>query len=105
MICNIVPLRSTRHLYRKAIITNLGVIADLPNTQRQNEETKKYASNKKKLQKSSEKELDEMESTKIPDAEFKTVVIKMLKDIRGRMDDFTENLNKEIVRIKKEQKP
>ena len=60
---------------------------------------------KKKLQKSSEKELDEMESTKIPDAEFKTVVIKMLKDIRGRMDDFTENLNKEIVRVKKEQKP
>ena len=48
MICSIVPLRSTRHLYRKAIITNLGVIADLLNTQRQNEETKKYASNKKK---------------------------------------------------------
>ena len=29
------------------------------------------------------------------------MLINMLKDFRGRMDDFSENLNKEIVSIKK----
>ena len=57
---------------------------------------------KKKLQKSSEKELDEMESTKIPDAEFKTIVIRMLKDLRRRIDDLSRNVNKKIVSIKKD---
>ena len=37
----------------------------------------------------------------IPDAEFKTVVIRTLKDLRGRLGDISENLNKEIVSIKK----
>ena len=35
----------------------------------------------------------------MPDAEFKTMVIKMIKD-RGRMGDFCENLNKELLSIK-----
>ena len=43
-----------------------------------------------------------MEATKIPDAEFKTMVIKMLKDLRGGMDDPSENLNKEMVKMKKD---
>ena len=42
-----------------------------------------------------------METTKIPHAEFKTMVIRMLRDLRGRMFDLSENVNKETVSIKK----
>ena len=35
----------------------------------------------KEQEKSPEKELDEMEATKIPDAEFKTMAIRMLKGL------------------------
>ena len=32
-----------------------------------------------------------MEATKTLDAEFKTMVIKMLKDLRGTIDNLSEN--------------
>lgn len=32
-----------------------------------------------------------METTKISDAESKIMVIRMLNDLKGRMDDFSEN--------------
>ena len=35
------------------------------------------------------------------DSEFKIMAIRMLKDLRGRIDYLSENLNKEIVSIKK----
>lgn len=35
-----------------------------------------------------------MEATKIQDAEFETMVMRMLKDHKGRMDDISENINK-----------
>lgn len=38
-----------------------------------------------------------MEETEIPDTEFKTMVIIMLKDHRRKMDDLSEYLNKSIV--------
>ena len=56
----------------------------------------------KEQEKFLEKELNEIEATKIPNAEFRTMVIRMLKNPRGRMDDFSENLNKEIVSMKKD---
>ena len=59
-------------------------------------------SQRKEQEKSSEKDLNEMETTKKPDAEFEAMVKKMFKNHRGRMDDLSENLNKEIVIIKKE---
>ena len=43
-----------------------------------------------------------MEASKLPDTEFKTMVIKMLKDLRGGMDDPSDNLNKEMVKMKKD---
>ena len=46
--------------------------------------------------------MDEMEATKIPDAEFKIILIRMLKDLRGKMDDLSKNLNRDIVSIKKD---
>ena len=72
--------------------TSLGVMADLPNTQRQtqkgkqNGQTKKSAPNERTRK--IPKELNEMEATKIPDADLKMMVIRMLKDFRGRMYDL-----------------
>ena len=48
----------------------------------------------KEQEKSPEKELNEMEATEIPDVEFKTMVIRMLKNLKGRMDDLSENLKR-----------
>ena len=45
----------------------------------------------KDQEKSPGKELNKLEATKIPDAEFKTMVIKMLKDLRGTIDNLSEN--------------
>ena len=38
--------------------------------------------------------MGKMEERKIPDTEFKTMVIKMLKDLRGRMDDLSKKDSK-----------
>ena len=81
----------------------MGVIADLSNAQGQKKNgDKEKCPKQKNKRKPKEKlnKLDEMEATKIPDAEFKIIVIRMLKDLRGGMDDLSENLNKEIVSIK-----
>ena len=39
-------------------------------------------------------EIDEMQANKIPDAGFKIMVTGMLKNLRERMDDLSENLNR-----------
>ena len=54
----------------------------------------------KEQEKSPEKQLNEMESTNIPDAEFKIIGLRMPKERQGRMNDLSENLNKERVIIK-----
>ena len=55
----------------------------------------------KEQRKSPEKELNEMEARSPPDTEFKTLVIRMLKELRRRMDDLSENFNKEILSLKR----
>ena len=37
-----------------------------------------------------------MESSNETDAEFKTLVIKMLNELKGSVDELSENFNKEI---------
>ena len=37
-----------------------------------------------------------MESSNLTDVEFKTLVIQMLNELRGSVDGFSENFNKEI---------
>ena len=37
-----------------------------------------------------------METSNLPDAELKTLVIRLLKELRGRIDELSENFNKEI---------
>ena len=41
-----------------------------------------------------------MESSNLTDAAFKTLVIKMFNELRGRVDELSENFNKEIENIK-----
>ena len=41
-----------------------------------------------------------MESSNLTDAQFKTLIIKMLNELRGRVDERSENFNKEIKKKK-----
>ena len=87
-------LSPTIYLLHKAI--RIGSKVDLPNTQEQiqrgsqNGQTKKHALNEKYT----EKELNEMEASNLSDIEFKTVVIRMVTELRGRMDELSENLRR-----------
>ena len=54
--------------------------------------------------KTPEKELNKMEISNRSDAEFKTLVIRMLSELRGRVDKFSKNFNsvkKDMETIKK----
>ena len=55
--------------------------------------TKKHVPNEKTEQ-TPEKILNKMEASSLPDAEFKTLVIKMLNELRGKIDDLGENFKK-----------
>ena len=44
-----------------------------------------------------------MEPSHLPDAEFKTLVIRMVNDLRGRVDKLSQNFNKEIESIQMRQ--
>lgn len=97
MIWKIVPL-SPPNLHHKSIITSLRVIVYLPIIQRTNVGTKKSVQNRR-TRNSPEKELnkiDEMKATKISEAKFKRMIIRMLKNLRGRMADVSQNLSKDI---------
>ena len=51
----------------------------------------------------SEKEITELEIRNLHDKEFKVMVIKILTELRGRMDEHSEKFNKGIENIKKNQ--
>ena len=55
---------------------------------------KKNSLNKRKEIYRKRNKMGKMEERKIPDTEFKTMVIKMLKDLRGRMDDLSKKDSK-----------
>ena len=55
----------------------------------------------KEQNKTPEKELNKMEISNLPDAESKTLVIRMLNELRGRVDELRENFNS----IKKDMRP
>ena len=42
-----------------------------------------------------------MESNNLTDAEFKTLIIKMLNELLGSVDKFSENFNEEIKKTHK----
>ena len=49
------------------------------------------------------KNLNETEISNLPDKEFKVMVIKMLTKLRRRMNEHSENVNKETENIRKYQ--
>ena len=106
MIRETISLSPTGHTLHKATLPRLAGRAGLHNTEKQiqrdsqNEETKKHAPNKI-IEKSSERELNKVESSTLPDTELKIIIIKVFKELRGRMDEHSGNINKEIVSIKK----
>ena len=53
-------------------------------------------SHMKEQNKAPEKELNKMETSNVPDAEFKTLIIRMLSDLKGRIEELSEKFNKEI---------
>ena len=53
--------------------------------------------------KTPEKELSETEMSNLPDREFKLRVLRMLTDLGRRIDELSENVNKEMEDIKKNQ--
>ena len=57
----------------------------------------------KEQDKTSEKEPNKMEISNLLEKEFKVMVIKMLTKLRRRMDEHSENFNKEIGNIIKYQ--
>lgn len=46
-----------------------------------------------KQEKTPENKLNEMEASNLPETEFKIMVVRMLNELRGRMDEHNENLN------------
>ena len=49
----------------------------------------------KEQNKTPEKETDKMETSNLVNVEFKTLVIRMLNKLKGRVDDLSEDFNKE----------
>ena len=57
----------------------------------------------KEQKKTPEKELIKTETSNILDKEFKTLVIRMLNELRGKEDELSQNLNGQLENIKKNQ--
>ena len=50
----------------------------------------------KEQDKTSEKELNKMEISNVSDKEFKVTIIKVLNELRRRIDEHSENLTKSL---------
>ena len=56
----------------------------------------------KEQNKTPDKELNKMETNNLLDTEFKTLFVRMLNELKRRVDELSENFNKEIENIKAE---
>ena len=52
----------------------------------------KVVSQMKKQDKISEKQLNEVETGNLPETEFRIMIVKMIQDLRKRMEAKTENM-------------
>ena len=82
-----------------------GVKEALPNTQKQHREAvelsrQRNMSQMKEHNKTPEKELNEMEITNLSDAEFKTLVIRMLKELTEYGKNIREEMKVSLSEIK-----
>ena len=98
----------TGYLLHKATLPKPENVSALPNTYRQpkggnqNEDTKKHVPNERTEQNSKKKGAYKMEISYPVDADFKTLVIRILNELRRRVDELSENFNKEMGNIKME---
>ena len=58
---------------------------------------------RKEQGKAPKEELTLVDLGNIPDKKFKVVIVKMLKEVRRRMDEHSEKFKKELEEIKKNQ--
>ena len=79
-----------RHLYHKTIKAGSGNIAHLSNTRRSMSQVKEQ----QKFPEKELKDIDEMEATQKPGTESKIMIRRALQDLKGRMDDLSENLKR-----------
>ena len=60
-----------------------------------NEESKKQVPSER-ADKTPEKKISKIETCNIPDTKFKIPIIKILKELRGRVEELHEDSNKEM---------
>lgn len=53
----------------------------------------------KKGENSKKRELIEIKASNLPDTEFKTLIIRMLKELRERINQLSKNFSKNIINI------
>ena len=61
----------------------------------------RYMFQMKEQNKTTEKEINKMETSNLPDTEFRAPVIRICNEFKGRIDELSENIHKEIEIIKK----
>lgn len=97
------------HVIHKTNSLKLGEVVISSNvyksTQRvkQNEETENYVSNRR-AQWNLRENLNEMVLSNLPDKEFQAMVINILTELGKRMDELSENYNKDIKQENTKQK-
>ena len=53
--------------------------------------------------KTPEKQLNEVETDNLPEKEFRTMIVKMIQDLRNRMEKMQEMFTKDLEELKKKQ--
>ena len=102
-----VSLDPTGHLLHQVTLPRYGIKGALPNKQKQtqggcqNEETKKYGPNERTDQNSRKRTQQNGEIINLSDAEFKTLVIRMLSEIIEYGKNIREEMKATLSEIKK----
>lgn len=94
------------HFLHEATPSRLGEVAGFSNAQKPTQTVKDNKETGicfKWKKKNSEKDLNEIEISDLPDKEFKILVIKILTELGRRMNEYSENFNKETENIRKYQ--
>ena len=87
---------ATGHLRHKSTPIRPGDLGALLSTNRHRKAAKMERQRSKNHVTEQNRDPDIMESSNLTDVEFKTLVIKMLNELLGNVDKFSENFNKEI---------
>ena len=100
MISKTIPLGPTGRILHKTFLPRLRDIEDQQNIQKQtqrggqNQEKKKCAPNERtgEISRKTNKQLNEMEASNLPDIKFKILVIRMLKELSENFKNMKKNI-------------